>query len=54
MPIIQGSGIEPAGWRLKLSAVLFVLGDDFWDKLHALFVHDDELRFPGPVSGGRE
>ena len=31
---------------LLLLASLFVLGGDFWDKLHALFKHDAKAKFP--------
>ena len=42
-------------WIVKIAAdvifiaSLFVLGGDFWDKLHALFVREARVTFPGPA-----
>ena len=55
---IPGFAQHPVAYALVgdflLLSGLLVLGGDFWDKIQALFVHDAEVRFPGPVSGGRE
>jgi len=37
------------GGDLLLLASLFVLGGDFWDKVHALFVRDAKAQFPSPT-----
>ncbi len=34
------------GGDLMLLSSLFVLGGDFWDKVHSLFIHDAEVHFP--------
>ena len=41
----QNSFSYAIGFDLLLLASLFVLGGDFWDKLHALFVSDAEVHF---------
>ena len=43
---------SPVRWQVKIAAdvvfigSLFVLGGDFWDKLHALFVREARASFP--------
>jgi hypothetical protein len=48
-PILYGLGGD-----LLLLASLFVLGGDFWDKIHSLFIHNAEVRYLPPLNGDRK
>ena len=39
------------GGDVVLLSSLFILGGDFWDKLHGLFIHDAEIRYSKSSDG---
>jgi hypothetical protein len=60
VPFLYGYAPEIAARRVFIGAVadgllllsLFVLGGEFWDKAHALFVHNAHVATDIPVAGG--
>lgn len=52
LPFFTGNPLPYAlGGDLLLLSSLFVLGGDFWDKIHALFVHDAEVHYSRTPDG---